>query len=70
MRYVQRFDGEWHTPVRRGYKMMCCDCGLVHRIDFRLVQRGNGRRIQMRAYRNDRATALSRRHRKGLRVPK
>lgn len=25
-------------PVMRGYKMSCCDCGLVHVIDFTAVQ--------------------------------
>ena len=30
--------GEWVTPVRTGYLMKCCDCGLVHRIDFRVIK--------------------------------
>lgn len=28
--------GDWIRPVPRGYKAACCDCGLVHRIDFRV----------------------------------
>lgn len=44
--------GEWVQPVRRGYLMKCCDCGLVHEIDFRLVKYSNGKRkIQLRAFR-------------------
>ena len=26
--------GEWILPVMNGYKMRCCDCKLVHTIDF------------------------------------
>jgi hypothetical protein len=50
--------GEWIRPVVGGYKMKCCDCGLVHRFDFRIV---NGE-IELRAFRDNRATAQSRRH--------
>lgn len=48
--------GEWVQPIRRGYRMRCCDCGLVHRMDFR-VFRG---RVQFRAWRDNRATAAIR----------
>ena len=43
--------GEWVQPIRRGYRMMCCDCGLVHRLNFRLVKWGRGRKIQFQAFR-------------------
>lgn len=43
----------WVTPVRKGYRMQCCDCGLVHAIDFR-VKDG---KIQFRVERHFRATA-------------
>ncbi len=46
---------EWFVPAV-GYKMRCCDCGLVHEVGLR-VKRGE---IQMRARRNERATATSR----------
>ena len=39
--------GEWVQPVCRGYLMKCCDCGLVHKMDFR-IHRG---RVQLRAWR-------------------
>ncbi len=57
--------GEWVQPVRRGYKLACCDCGLVHVIDFRLVPAAKGKKIQFRARRNNRSTALLRRHKRG-----
>lgn len=59
MSYRQQSDGEWVQPVRRGYKMACCDCSLVHRLDFRIYKG----RIQFRAFRHNRATAAMRRRR-------
>jgi len=50
--------GEWVQPVEQGYKMACCDCGLVHTMDFRIE---NGR-VQFRVTRNNRATGQMRRH--------
>jgi hypothetical protein len=50
---------EWQQPIRRGYKMACCDCGLVHTMDFRIYEG----RVQFRAMRNNRSTAQKRRHR-------
>lgn len=55
--YRQVHDGEWVQPVRRGYRMMCCDCSLVHVLNFR-VRRGS---IQIQAIRHKRATAAARR---------
>jgi hypothetical protein len=54
---------EWIQPVRRGYKMMCCDCSLVHNLDFRIVKRNSAGAcfVQFRASRNARSTALARR---------
>lgn len=53
--------GEWQTPIRKGYKLACCDCCLVHTLDFRLVKRGKIYKIEFRAFRNERSTALMRR---------
>lgn len=70
-RYHQVKPGEWVQPVRKGYKLSCCDCGLVHDLDFRLVVNVRGaKRIQFRAFRNERATALTRRAKPGLKLPK
>jgi len=28
--------GVWNRPDHDGYLLQCCDCGLVHEIDFRI----------------------------------
>jgi hypothetical protein len=65
MRYPQIEDGETYYPARRGHREQCCDCGLVHRVNFRLEPHGTkGRKkIAVTAYRDDRATAVARRKR-------
>ena len=65
MHYPTVQDGEWVQPKRKGYKMMCCDCGLVHKINFRLVGRLH-KRIQSQAFRDNRATAAARRKKRIL----
>lgn len=59
--------GEWITPIKSGYLMQCCDCGLTHRMDFRVIRdnlkkkdgkrwatiQGARYRVQLRAYRHD-----------------
>ena len=64
--YEEPKAGEWVQPVPRGYKLRCCDCGLVHTIDFRVVKWAEGKRtkVQFRAYRDQRATAAIRREAK------
>ena len=58
--YTRPKNGEWVQPIRKGYRMACCDCGLVHTMDFRVH---NGA-IQFRASRNERSTAAMRRERR------
>lgn len=58
MKFDEPKANEWVLPIRKGYKMACCDCGLVHEIDFRVKDR----RIQFRVRRNNRSTAMVRRH--------
>ena len=50
-------DGEWIRPKKRGWKQVCCDCGLVHRFDFKRV----GGEIYLRTFRDNRATGQVRR---------
>lgn len=59
-KYSVTIDGwtEWVQPKMELYKMMCCDCGLVHDMQFRI----EGRKVQFRVRRNNRSTALSRRN--------
>jgi len=49
--------GEWTRPRMRNFREQCCDCGLIHRLDFRIVEG----RIEFRTRRDDRATAAARR---------
>jgi hypothetical protein len=67
----------WVPPIMRGYRMACCDCGLVHDMEFAVVKvqrvRRDGRwshgrplnpkkyRVLFRARRNNRSTAALRR---------
>lgn len=68
----------WVAPVMDGYKMCCCDCGLVHEMDFVVVRvlekREDGSwehgdaldsgeyRVLFRAKRDNRSTGQVRRH--------
>lgn len=29
---------EWTEPIMKGYLMQCCDCGLVHEMQFRALE--------------------------------
>lgn len=53
--------GDWIEPRRRkGYKLACCDCGLVHVVNFRIVN-PKWKKIQFQVFRDNRATAAMRR---------
>jgi hypothetical protein len=49
----------WIIPIRNGFKFCCCDCGLVHKLSFKVV----AGRVQFKASRDNRATGQVRRHR-------
>jgi hypothetical protein len=58
LKYEQVYDGEWIRPTDdKNHKMRCCDCGLVHVFEFRF-RKG---RVEFKAFRDNRATANSRR---------
>jgi Zn-finger protein len=59
--YLEIKDGDWVKPIRRNYKWQCCDCGLVHRVDFHTSPRGT---LFFRVRRDNRATAAVRRRRR------
>jgi hypothetical protein len=63
MKLLQLYDGQWVTPVMRGYRMVCCDCELTHRVDFRVVHHGKRHSVEFRATRDKRATAARRKRR-------
>ena len=53
MSYEKPEENEWVQPVTKDYRMACCDCGLVHNMDFRI----KSGKVQFRVRRNNRATA-------------
>lgn len=64
-RYIRETEGDdgwsdWIHPLE-GYRFSCCDCGLVHNLQFRVVGKGI---VNFRAQRNNRATGQVRRHMK------
>ena len=52
----------WCYPIMDDYKLVCCDCGLVHDMEFRVT--GSYDRIEFRSRRNNRSTGQVRRHMK------
>ena len=59
--YRQRFDGEW-TDVSFGVIRACCDCGLCHKEEYKIIEGENkDKRIIRRAFRLNRDTADRRR---------
>ncbi len=61
MKYVEQKDGDWIKVIRRKHKIACCDCGLVHMLNFR-IKKG---KIEFQAIRDNRATAQRRRYEAG-----
>jgi hypothetical protein len=45
--------GEWTRPRMRNFREQCCDCGLIHRLDFRIV----AGQIEFRTRRDNRGPA-------------
>ena len=60
-RYWPDADGwsEWVRPVVDNYRIACCDCGLVHNMEFRTADDGLP---EFRVSRNNRSTGQLRRH--------
>ena len=69
-------NGELVSPKMEGYKMRCCDCNLVHKIDFAIVKikkeypdgsmdvetvEDKFYKVVFRVHRDERATAACRR---------
>lgn len=59
-RYRQQYDGDWVRPVMNGYLMKCCDCNLVHKLNFRVIRWGRGHKVEFQAFRHKPATARAR----------
>lgn len=58
--YYHVTDGEWLPVKKRGFLEQCCDCGLVHRVNYRVMEGS----IEVQSFRDNRATAAARRKRK------
>lgn len=60
IKQVSNEDGwtDWIRPEMKEYRLACCDCGSVHRIDFR-IRRGG---VEYRAMKDYRATGQKRRY--------
>ena len=56
--------GEWVKPKRKYYYMGCCDCGLVHKMEFKIVPYNNGHAVLFRAWRDKPRTRQLRRVKK------
>ncbi len=55
--YDEAIEGEWWRPVMRGFRLGCCDCSLIHRVNFR--KRPSG--IEMQMFRDEKETTAQRR---------
>lgn len=56
--YYQVTDGEWIKLPMRNYREQCCDCGLVHRINYRIKDGV----IEAQTFRDGLSTGGARRH--------
>lgn len=83
-KFIQETEGangwcRWVPVLMRGYKMACCDCGLVHNVNFKAVRvlktNKDGSweyrdlpigkfRVMLKARRNLRSTGQLRRYKK------
>ncbi len=60
---ITRFDYEW-VDVTMERSVECCDCGLVHSENYRIVPSDDGDHIIRQAIRDNRLTASRRRSKK------
>jgi hypothetical protein len=37
--YMQIVEGEWIAPTRKAYIDQCCDCAMVHVVDFAVIDK-------------------------------
>lgn len=47
---------DWIRPAQGGYMIACCDCGLVHELQFKAVKRApfrDGKTVQFETVRAD-----------------
>ena len=54
--YYHVTDGEWIQVPKRGGKDQCCDCGLVHTINYKIIDG----KIYTQVFRDPKATGGAR----------
>ena len=64
MKYIPIENSVWIRPRMAGWKFACCDCGLVHRAQFRIVVDCKRHVVEARFERDERATGQRRRRMK------
>lgn len=50
VRFKKIKDNEWFIPTMDDHRIACCDCGLIHSVDFKIKDG----RVHMRARRTKR----------------
>lgn len=76
-KYPKVFEGEWIAPRKTAFRIGCCDCGLVHRLNFKVFSTKTKKiipgKILLQAFVDSRATAgkrqINRRKRPSDRYP-
>lgn len=59
--YLHVTEGEWVDVPMKNYREQCCDCGLVHRHNFRVKKDSRGRnKIEIQSFRDGPATGGAR----------
>ena len=58
---MQAYEGDWILTRRKGDKIVCCDCGLVHRVKYKVATDGRAIKILWQMSRDERATSAIRR---------
>jgi hypothetical protein len=64
MTYYEVEDDEWIRLHLTNQKHACCDCNLIHDIDFKIVVKGKRKLLYARFRKNKKATAALRRQEK------
>lgn len=60
LKIAQAYDGKWFPVRPKGYFIECCDCGLRHKTEFRLVRRDeDGWQLEMRVWRQPKPKNLT-----------
>jgi hypothetical protein len=61
MTYQAKYN-EWIEPSMKNFEWVCCDCGLTHKVDFKI----RGRHVELRARRAEKLTAKERKRSKTI----